>query len=163
MTLRLLYLMFCQVLQWLALLARSAAAKDAELLVLRHEIAVLRRQAARPRVDWATGRSWRGSRGCCPVRRGVDCWCSRPHCCGGIGTWSGAAGPTHRFLLRDRDTRFTAAFDAVLAAEGIKILITPARAPRANAYAERWVGTVCRECLDRLLVVGVAASGVGAG
>jgi len=53
MTLRLLYLLSCHVLRWLALLARSSAAKDAELLVLRHEIAVLRRQVARPRVDWA--------------------------------------------------------------------------------------------------------------
>ncbi len=53
MTLRLLYLLFCQVVSWLALLSRSAAAKDAELLVLRHEVAMLRRQAARPRLDWA--------------------------------------------------------------------------------------------------------------
>jgi hypothetical protein len=53
MALRLLYLLFCQVLRWLALLARSSAAKDAELLVLRHEVAVLRRQVAPPRVDWA--------------------------------------------------------------------------------------------------------------
>ncbi|HEY5988071.1 MAG TPA: hypothetical protein VIV12_17115 [Streptosporangiaceae bacterium] len=53
MTLRLLYLLSCQVLRWLALLARSAAAKDAELLMLRHEVVVLRRQVARPRVDWA--------------------------------------------------------------------------------------------------------------
>jgi len=50
MTLRLLYLLLCQVLRWLALLARSSAAKDAELLVLRHEVAVLRRQVARPKV-----------------------------------------------------------------------------------------------------------------
>jgi putative transposase len=53
MTLRLLYLLFCQVLRWLVLLSRSSAAKDAELLVLRHEVAVLRRQVARPCVDWA--------------------------------------------------------------------------------------------------------------
>jgi putative transposase len=53
MTLRLRYLLFCQVLRWLALLSRSAAAKDAELLVLRHEVAVLRRRVARPRLDWA--------------------------------------------------------------------------------------------------------------
>ena len=53
MTMRLLYLMFCQMVRWLALLSRSAAAKDAELLVLRHEVAVLRRRVVRPRVDWA--------------------------------------------------------------------------------------------------------------
>jgi putative transposase len=50
---RLLYLLFCQVLRWLALLARSSAAKNAELLMLRYEVAVLRRQVTQSRVDWA--------------------------------------------------------------------------------------------------------------
>jgi putative transposase len=59
-----------------------------------------------------------------------------------------------RFLLCDRDTKFTAAFDAVFAAEGIKVLRTPVRAPRANASAGRWVGTARREVLDRLLILG---------
>jgi transposase InsO family protein len=58
-----------------------------------------------------------------------------------------------KFLIRDRDTKFTGTFDVVFASEGIRILRTPVRAPRANAVAERWVGTVRRELLDRMLLV----------
>jgi len=295
MALRLLYLLFCQVLRWLALVTRSAAAKDAELLVLRHEVAVLRRQVARPRVDWADRAvlaglarllprpAWRGlfvqpatllrwhrdlvrrrwtyphqcgrpsvaaelralvlrlarenptwgyrrihgelcrlgyrdrigastvwtilrRAGVAPAPKrsavswrqflraqaasvlAVDCFTvdtvflqrlyvllaieiatRRVHVLGvtahPVGDWVAQQARNlvmqvdedlaeFRFLVRDRDTKFTAAFDTVFAAEGIEVLRTPVRAPRANAYAERWVGTVRREVLDRMLILG---------
>ena len=59
-----------------------------------------------------------------------------------------------RFLLHDRDSKFSAAFDAVFTGEGIRIVRTPVRAPNANAHVERWIGSVRRECLDRLLIIG---------
>jgi putative transposase len=295
MALRLIYLTFCQLLQWLALSMRSSAAKDAELLVLRHEVAVLRRQVARPRIDWAdravlaglarlvprgrrgvllvrpaTVLGWhrdlirnrwtyphrRGRPAMAPELRGLVLRLARENSTWGyrrihgelrrlgyrigastvwtilqragvdpaprrsaltwrqflrvqaegvlavdfftvdtvllrrlyvlfvievatrrvhllgvtphpVGQWVaqqarnllielGERVGRYRFLIRDRDTKFTDAFDAVFAAEGIKMLVTPVRAPRANAYAERWVGTVRREVLDRMLIVGHA-------
>ncbi len=61
---------------------------------------------------------------------------------------------TIRFVLRDHDTKFCRSFDELFTSEGIKIIRTPVRAPRANAYAERWVQTVRMECLDWTLVRG---------
>jgi putative transposase len=291
---RLLYLIFRQLVAWLGLLARSAQSKNAEILVLRHEVAVLRRQVRRPRLSWADravfaaltrllspvcrrhrivtpatilrwhrdlvkrrrtqprhhrtgGRrtppelrrlvlrlaaensSWgyrrihgelaglgyqvaastvwsilkRAGIDPAPRRDGpswrqflhgqargilaTDFFCvdtlllqrlyvlfvvehatRRVHLLGVTANPSGAwvaqqarnflinladRPAQFSFLIRDRDSKFTGVFDAVFASESIRILRTPVRTPQANAIAERWVGTVRRELLDRMLIL----------
>jgi len=59
-----------------------------------------------------------------------------------------------KFLIRDRDAKFTPMFDQVFAGNGMRIIRTPVRSPRANSFAERYVGTLRRECLDHLLIHG---------
>lgn len=66
----------------------------------------------------------------------------------------GERASSFRFLIRDRDSKFTAAFDAVLSGNGTRAIKTPVRSPRANSYAERLVGTLWRECLDHVLILG---------
>ena len=87
MVLRLLYLIFCQVVSWFGLLARSSISKDVEILILRHEVAVLRRRVGRPMLSWEDRAILSGLARLLP--RVLTCTGSSPPppCCGGTAAW----------------------------------------------------------------------------
>jgi hypothetical protein len=92
--LRLAYLMLTRVLSWLALLAHTEATKDAEILLLRHEIAVLRRHTPRPRLTWVDRALLSASAGCYHPRCAACGWSHPEPCCDGTPNSWPAAGPT---------------------------------------------------------------------
>jgi transposase InsO family protein len=136
------YLALCRLVQLVVLLCRSERSKELEILVLRHELAIMRRQPRRARLR--------------PVDRAILAAFARalPR-----SAWTSlSVSPTtllrwHRQLVRRRWTyphrrSGRPALDRRL----ITVIRTPVQAPNANAHAERWVGSVRRECLDRLLI-----------
>jgi putative transposase len=66
----------------------------------------------------------------------------------------GARMEALRFVIRDRDAKYTQAFDAVFHADDVQVTLSPPQAPRANAICERLIGTLRRELLDRILILG---------
>jgi hypothetical protein len=88
-----LYLILIRLAGWMVLLARSGAAKDAELLVLRQEVAVLRRQNPKPKLDWADGALLAALARLLPRHCGPAGWSRRKRCSAGTASWSAGGGP----------------------------------------------------------------------
>ncbi len=161
MLLKIVYLLTCRVLGLVVLVFRGDLAKDAELLVLRHENAVLRRHAVRARYEPAD-RAWFAPLArLVPRRRWPEVFPVTPATLLAWHRSNLALGPGEwfedvKFLIRDRGSNLTASFDVVFQAAGTRIVRTAVQAPRMNAICERLVGTLRRELLDRVLILGEA-------
>lgn len=128
------YLALKRVMSLVLLCLRSTDAKEVEILVLRHELrpagCMFAGSPTNPSGAWVTKQA-RNLAGALEDR-----------------------GRVVSHLIRDRDTKFTRPFDDVWRSIGAQVVRTPVRAPNANAFAERWVSAVRRECLDHVLIVG---------
>jgi hypothetical protein len=91
---RLIYRSLAALLSWLALLARSSASKNAEILILRHEVAVLRRGNPRPRIGWADRALLAALAQIVPKPCGRTGSSARERCCAGTGAWLPGSGPS---------------------------------------------------------------------
>jgi transposase InsO family protein len=146
------YRMFCGIVELLVLRGRRERSKDVEILVLRHQLAVLRRQNPRPRLDDRDRMVLAGFSRVLDRKRCTTAFFVTQQARNVVAAMD-SRRVLARHLVRDRDTKFSRSFDEVWRSIGARIIRTPARTPVANAYAERWVGTVRRECLDHLLIV----------
>jgi Integrase core domain len=164
------YLLTYRLLGGLMVLARREVSKDAELLVLRHENAVLRRQIGLVRYQ-PGDRLWLAALSrLIPRRRWGEVFAVTPAT---LLAWHrrlvtrngitqarnllmdlGERAARFKFLIRDRDSKFTSVSGEVFAGNSVRIIKTPARSPRANSFAERYAGTPRRERLDHLLIYG---------
>src|SRR5436305_969062 len=161
--------MFSKLVGWMVLRARSDTTNEIEILVLRHQLAVLRRRTPRPQMSWTDRAVIAALTRLLPARQRLGLLVTpatipRWHRQLVARAWLTQqarnltmnltdANRRFGFLIRDHDAKFTAAFDAVFTAIDISIIKTPVRAPRANAIAERFVGSIRRELLDRILII----------
>jgi hypothetical protein len=140
-----LYVAFRALLGALVRTRRGLDVKDVELLVLHHELEVLRRRVARPKLR-AADRAQRPRSHHTRAAQGAGQVARRRR-------EQDLADDGVRFLIRDRDGKYTGPFDEVFGSAGIRIVKTPIRTPKANAIAERFIKTVRAECLDWLLIL----------